>query len=75
MKVSLSPKQGKIFTLVRTGLNNSQIAERLGNTSKAIEQHLVKIYRLLGVSGSGARQALKDFPIENIEVRTHPRGR
>lgn len=45
----VTSKQKRVADLIAKGLTNGQIAERLGNTEGSIEQHLVKLFRRLGV--------------------------
>jgi DNA-binding NarL/FixJ family response regulator len=45
----VTEKQKQIALLVRQGFSNARIAEALGNTEGAIEQHLVKLFKRLRV--------------------------
>lgn len=51
----LSPKRLAVLRLVAEGLSNSSIGEKLGMTTKAVERHLVEIYRQLGLTGRAER--------------------
>lgn len=46
----LSPREREVFILVRAGLPNKKIAEHLYISSNTVHNHLVNIYRKLGVS-------------------------
>lgn len=45
----VTSKQKRIAELVAKKFSNQQIAERLGNTEGAIEQHLVKLFKRHGI--------------------------
>jgi DNA-binding CsgD family transcriptional regulator len=49
----LTEKQLRVAQLASRGLSNAQIAERLGSTIGGIEQHLVNIFRILGITTRG----------------------
>ena len=46
----LSPRQKDILRLLDEGLDNQSIARRLNLSVKTVENHLTRIYRLLGVN-------------------------
>lgn len=46
----LSPRQKEILRLLDEGLDNQSIARRLNLSVKTVENHLTRIYRLLGVN-------------------------
>ncbi|MHB1407903.1 MAG: response regulator [Desulfitobacteriaceae bacterium] len=46
----LSPREREVFILVRAGLSNKKIAEHLSISANTVHNHLVNIYRKLGVS-------------------------
>ena len=46
---SLTTRQRDILHLLQQGLDNQTIAQRLGLSVKTIENHLTRLYRLLGV--------------------------
>lgn len=49
--VRLSRRQREILALLAEGLDNHGIARQLGLSVKTVENHLTRLYRLLGVSG------------------------
>ncbi len=46
----LSPREREVYILVRAGLSNKKIADHLSISSNTVHNHLVNIYRKLGVS-------------------------
>jgi DNA-binding NarL/FixJ family response regulator len=49
----LTRRENEIMTLIADGLPNRQIAERLVISEKTVKNHLVSIYRRLGVGSRG----------------------
>jgi DNA-binding CsgD family transcriptional regulator len=47
---ALTPAEERVVGLLRAGWRNRRIAEALGVSQKAVEQHLTRAYRKLGVS-------------------------
>lgn len=58
----LTPAEDRVLKLVARGLTSPEIAEKLGNSTKTIENHRSHICRKLGLSGP---QALLRFALEN----------
>ena len=50
----LTAAERRVALRVLEGLTNRQVAERLGVTVKAVEGHLSKVYRKLGLTSRGA---------------------
>jgi len=46
----LNPHERRIAQMMLSGLTNRQIAERLGVSRRAVEQHITRIYRKLSIS-------------------------
>ena len=63
--MQVTTKQKRIADLVAKGLSNAEIAERLGNTEGSIEQHLVKLFKHLGIHSRVELRAKAD----RLEVR------
>lgn len=45
----LSPREQDVFCLLMEGMTNKQIATSLQITEKTVEEHLIHIYRKIGV--------------------------
>jgi DNA-binding NarL/FixJ family response regulator len=45
---SLSTREVEVLSLVAQGLNNPQIAKRLGLSEKTVTNHLTRIFRKIG---------------------------
>lgn len=60
VQAELTRAELRIARLVAGGLGNQQIATELGVSSRAVEKHLTKVYRKLGVSGRAGLAALAD---------------
>jgi DNA-binding CsgD family transcriptional regulator len=50
----LTPREREIVALVRSGLANKEIAERLSVSERTVETHLAHVYSKLGVEGRRA---------------------
>jgi LuxR family maltose regulon positive regulatory protein len=48
---SLTPRQEKILDLMRSGLTNEDIAQKIGYSSSLVKQETMLIFSKLGVSG------------------------
>ncbi len=59
----LTPVEAEVTRLVRTGLNNREIASRLAMATRTVELHLTRIYRKLGLSGRRELQVTRWFPV------------
>jgi DNA-binding NarL/FixJ family response regulator len=64
---SLSEKERQVLRLLAEGLNNKDIASRLGITIKTLDKHLEKIYQKLGVTSRAeavvwGKDNVGDFP-------------
>ena len=51
--VDLTAREQEVFTLIRTGLTNPQIAERLEISLETVKHHVSEILSKLGVLISG----------------------
>lgn len=51
--VHLSRARIEVLKLVRRGLTNSEIAERIGRTVKTVEAHMTELYSRLGLTTRG----------------------
>lgn len=60
VQAELTRAELRIARLVAGGLGNQQIATELGVSSRAVEKHLTKVYRKLGVAGRAGLAALAD---------------
>jgi DNA-binding CsgD family transcriptional regulator len=49
--VELNPHEIRVATLVAAGLPNRRAGDRLGVSSRAVERHLTRVYRKLGIAG------------------------
>jgi DNA-binding NarL/FixJ family response regulator len=49
----LTRREREIMTLIADGLSNRQIAQRLVISEKTVKNHIVSIYRRLGVESRG----------------------
>ncbi len=49
----LSPAQFRVLALVAEGMSNEAIAQQLVITTRSVENHLIGVYRTLGISGQG----------------------
>ena len=47
----LTAREKEVAALVRTGLGNREIAERLHLSERMIEKHLAHVYSKLGIEG------------------------
>lgn len=64
---SLSERERQVLRLLAEGLNNKDVASKLGVTIKTLDKHLEKIYQKLGVSSRTeatlwGRENVGDFP-------------
>lgn len=59
-QAELTRAELRIAKLVAGGLGNQQIATELGVSSRAVEKHLTKVYRKLGVAGRAGLAELAD---------------
>ncbi|MBT2423794.1 AAA family ATPase [Streptomyces sp. ISL-22] len=50
---TLTRQERRVVALVRAGLTNRQIAERMYVTVRCVEQHLTSVYRKLSIKGRG----------------------
>lgn len=50
-----SPAQQAVVELLREGLTNAAIADRLGVTVGAVEHHVTRLYRKVGLRGHPGR--------------------
>lgn len=48
--VQLTPREGEVLRLVRSGLANKQIARRLGISERTVKAHLTSTFQRIGVS-------------------------
>jgi DNA-binding CsgD family transcriptional regulator len=49
--VELNPHEIRVATLIAAGLPNRRAGDRLGVSSRAVERHLTRVYRKLGIAG------------------------
>ncbi|WP_258348150.1 LuxR C-terminal-related transcriptional regulator [Saccharopolyspora gregorii] len=59
-QAELTRAELRIARLVAGGLGNQQVATELGVSSRAVEKHLTKVYRKLGVTGRAGLTDLAD---------------
>jgi DNA-binding CsgD family transcriptional regulator len=50
-RVALSPRRGEVARGVVAGLDGAELAERLGLSVRTVNNHLARVYRILGVRG------------------------
>ncbi|HEU5151613.1 MAG TPA: helix-turn-helix transcriptional regulator, partial [Iamia sp.] len=55
---TLGPRQREVVLLAAKGLSNQEVAERLGISTRTVENHLHRAYAELGVDG---RRGLSDL--------------
>ena len=65
---SLGPRQREVVLLAAKGLSNQEVAERLGISTRTVENHLHRAYAELGVDG---RRGLADL----VSSEGQPEGR
>ena len=53
----LTAREREVLELVADGLDNEQVAGRLGVSPRTVERHLTNVYAKLGISGKAARAA------------------
>ncbi|MEU6173158.1 AAA family ATPase [Streptantibioticus parmotrematis] len=68
----LTHREHDVVTLVRSGLTNAQVADRLHVTVKAVEAHLTRAYRKLGVTSRSALVAMGTHEISGDGTTTAP---
>jgi len=55
---SLSPREGEVLDLLRQGMTNAEIAERLYISAKTAEHHMSRVLTKLGVRSRAEAAAL-----------------
>ncbi len=55
---SLTPREVEVMELLVLGLNNQEIADRLGCTRKTIENHVTHVMTKADMEGTGRRVLL-----------------
>jgi DNA-binding NarL/FixJ family response regulator len=63
----LSRREQEVFRLLMDGMANKEIASLLGISRKTVEEHLINIYRKLGVTSRTKAilwgiERMRDFP-------------
>lgn len=69
-ETELTPKQKEVLTLLQAGKTNKDIASALGIRAGTVKQHLVTIFRKLGVKNrTHAALQPANFPVETVDFR------
>jgi len=74
----LTAREAVILYHMATGLDNQQIADRLGNARDTVKNHLTEIYAKLGVSGRTQAAVICLYGVEpgyRVEVVDERSGR
>lgn len=69
--LSLSPRQRQVLGLLRAGKSNKEIAEQLSIGIGTTKQHLVSLFRKMGVSNRTMAIAKSLTPEEGHQPKTH----